>query len=224
MNNKQQPTPNFSQEESDKQPIYRIGLTGGISTGKTTVSHYLDRGHHLPILDADIYAREAVDRNSPILIKIVKRYGPEVLLPDKTLHRKTLGDIVFAHPDEKKWLEAQIHPYVRDRFVSELGTLNATIAVLVIPLLFEADMTNFVNSIWVVSCSPEQQLQRLCDRDRLTPEQAQSRINSQIPLSQKIAAANSVLDNSSTVENLLHQVDSALKSIPYPFNKFNINY
>ncbi len=193
--------------------IYRIGLTGGISTGKTTVSEYLDRVHHLPILDADLYAREAVDRNSPILATIVQRYGKEILLRDRRLHRQKLGEIVFSHPEEKKWLETQIHPYVRDRFVEELATLSATIAVLVIPLLFEADMTDFVNSIWVVSCSPEQQLQRLCDRDRLSPEQARSRINSQIPLTQKIAAANVVLDNSSTVEHLLDQVDSALELI-----------
>ncbi|MGK7926128.1 MAG: dephospho-CoA kinase [Spirulina sp.] len=193
--------------------IYRIGLTGGISTGKTTVSEYLDRVHHLPILDADLYAREAVDRDSPILATIVQRYGQEILLPDRRLHRQKLGEIVFSHPEEKQWLEAQIHPYVRDRFVEALATLSATIAVLVIPLLFEADMTDFVNSIWFVSCSPEQQLQRLCDRDRLSPEQARSRINSQIPLTQKIAAANVVLDNSSTVEHLLDQVDSALELI-----------
>ncbi|MEM9538719.1 MAG: dephospho-CoA kinase [Cyanobacteria bacterium P01_E01_bin.42] len=207
-----------SQEgESKQQPItnniYRIGLTGGISTGKTTVSRYLDRVHHLPILDADIYAREAVNRNSPILDRIAQRYGAEILLRDRSLHRKKLGEIVFTHPDEKKWLETQIHPYVRDRFVAELATLRATIAVLVIPLLFESEMTNFVNSIWVVSCSPEQQLQRLRDRDGLSLEQSRSRIDSQMPLSQKVAAANIVLDNSSTVENLLHQVDTALKLI-----------
>lgn len=221
MNSKQQTANNkhFDKAAAElvevqcKQQTYRIGLTGGISTGKTTVSRYLDRVHHLPILDADIYAREAVDRNSPILAKIVQRYGREILFPDNTLHRKQLGNIVFAHPEEKQWLEAQIHPYVRDRFVTELATLSATIAILVIPLLFEADMTNFVNSIWVVSCSPTQQRQRLCDRDGLSPAQAQSRIDSQIPLSQKIAAANIVLDNSSTVENLLHQVDSAVKLI-----------
>ncbi|MEA5470541.1 dephospho-CoA kinase [Spirulina sp. 06S082] len=190
--------------------IYRIGLTGGISTGKSTVSQYLDRVHGLPILDADIYAREAVDRNSPILTTIAQRYGEGILLPDRCLQRQKLGEIVFSDPEERKWLEAQIHPYVRDRFVTELATLNATIAVLVIPLLFEADMTNFVNSIWVVSCSPEQQLQRLCDRDGISPEQARSRIDSQIPLTEKIAAANVVLDNSSTVEHLLSQVDAAL--------------
>jgi dephospho-CoA kinase len=193
--------------------IYRIGLTGGISTGKTTVSRYLDRVHHLPILDADLYAREAVKGDSPILATIVKRYGREILQTDNSLDRKKLGEIVFTHPEEKKWLEAQIHPYVRDRFVETLATLNATIAVLVIPLLFEADMMNFVNSIWVVSCSLEQQLQRLCDRDGLSREQARSRINSQMPLTQKVAAANIVLDNSSTVEHLLHQVDAALNSI-----------
>lgn len=184
-----------------------IGLTGGIGTGKTTISNYLAQHHQLPVLDADIYAREAVQPGSPILSEIFERYGVAVKLPDATLNRKGLGDIIFNHPDEKQWLEQQIHPYVRDRIQSELDTIIAPTLVLVIPLLFEAEMTDLVTEIWVVSCSPEQQLQRMMERDQLSLEQAQARINNQLPLEEKMARADVVLNNSSTLEALLQQVD-----------------
>ncbi|HEY9636804.1 MAG TPA: dephospho-CoA kinase [Coleofasciculaceae cyanobacterium] len=187
-----------------------IGLTGGIATGKTTVSNYLAHHHQLPVLDADIYAREAVQLGSPILSKIAERYGSDILLPDGALNRKRLGEIVFSNPTERQWLEQQIHPYVRDRFQSELDTLVAPTVVLVVPLLFEAGMTDLVTEIWVVSCSPQQQLMRLRERDRLSTEQAQVRLNSQLPLQEKVARANVVLDNSSTPKGLLKQVDLAL--------------
>ncbi|HEY9650866.1 MAG TPA: dephospho-CoA kinase [Coleofasciculaceae cyanobacterium] len=187
-----------------------IGLTGGIGTGKTTVSDYLAHRYQLPVLDADIYAREAVQLDSPILSKIFERYGSEMRLPEGTLNRKRLGEIIFSNLEERQWVEQQIHPYVRDRIEFQLDTLNAPIVVLVIPLLFEANMTDLVTEIWVVSCSPEQQLRRILGRDRLSPEQAQIRINNQLPLSEKIGRADSILDNSSTPEALLQQVDLAL--------------
>jgi len=192
-------------------PQRLIGLTGSIGTGKTTVSNYLANRYHLPVLDADIYAREAVQPGSPVLSKICDRYGLNVLLPDCTLNRKRLGEIVFNNSTERQWLEQQIHPYVRDRFQSELDTLVAPLVVLVVPLLFEAGMTDLVTEIWVVSCSPEQQLNRMMERDRLSLEQAQARLNSQLPIQDKIARADVVLDNSSTLETLLKQVDLALR-------------
>jgi dephospho-CoA kinase len=189
-----------------------IGLTGGIGTGKTTVSNYLAHRYQLPVLDADIYAREAVQINSPVLSKIFERYGSGVQLPDGSLNRKSLGSIVFSDPDERKWLEQQIHPYVRSRFESEVSSVVDPRVVLVVPLLFEANMTDLVTEIWVVSCSPEQQLRRMMERDRLSLEEAQVRLNSQLPLEEKIARADVILDNSSTPEALLKQVDLALLS------------
>jgi dephospho-CoA kinase len=189
-----------------------IGLTGGIGTGKTTVSKYLASHHHIPVLDADIYARDAVQLGSPVLGKIRERYGKNILLPDGTLNRKRLGEMVFSHHDERQWLEQQIHPYVRSRFQSELYTLADPTVVLVIPLLFEAGMNDLVTQIWVVNCSPEQQKRRISDRDQLTPEQALARINSQLPLEEKVAKADVILNNTFTPEFLLRQVDLALLS------------
>ena len=188
-----------------------IGLTGGIATGKTTVAEYLASAYALPILDADIYAREAVQPGSPILVNIVDRFGSEILLPDARLNRSQLGEIIFSDPTERRWLESQIHPYVRDRLQAEQQALaQHPILVMVVPLLFEAKMTDLVTEIWVVSCSQTTQRSRLSQRDRLTLAQAQARIDSQMPLTQKVAQAEVVLDNSATLESLLQQVDAAL--------------
>ncbi|MDV2992792.1 MAG: Dephospho-CoA kinase [Chroococcidiopsis sp. SAG 2025] len=188
-----------------------IGLTGGISTGKSTVSQYLANEYHLPVLDADIYAREAVQLGSPILNAIAQRYSTDILQADGTLNRQQLARIIFNDSTEKQWLEEQIHPYVRDRFEQEIKKLSVSTVVLVIPLLFEAEMTDLVTEIWVVSCLPQQQIGRLIQRDNLTLEQAQARINSQMPLSEKCDRADVVLDNSSTFEDLKQQVDLAIK-------------
>jgi dephospho-CoA kinase len=185
-----------------------IGLTGGIATGKTTVANYLASAYSLPILDADIYARDAVSVGSPILQAIAQRYGEQIILPDGNLNRQNLGEIIFHNQDERNWVESLIHPYVRERFVKEITAVPAPTLVLVVPLLFEAQMTDLVTEIWVVSCSEEQQLQRLIQRNNLTREQAQARIHSQLSLAEKVASADVVLYNTSTQEALLKQVDA----------------
>jgi dephospho-CoA kinase len=187
-----------------------IGLTGGIATGKTTVANYLASAYNLPILDADIYAREAVSVDSPILLEIAQRYGKEILLADGNLNRQKLGEIIFNNQEERNWVEGLIHPYVGDRFLEEIAVSSAQTLVLVVPLLFEAGMTHLVTEIWVVSCSEQQQLERLMRRNNLTLEQAQARIISQMPITEKIASADVVLDNSSTLEVLLKQIDTAI--------------
>ena len=188
-----------------------IGLTGGIGTGKTTVSNYLAKKYYLPILDADIYAKEAVAKDSSILNLIFNRYGDRVKLPDASLNRAALGEIIFNQPAEKQWLESQIHPYVRDRFERELLRLQNDTIVLVIPLLFEAQLTDIVTEIWVVSCDRDLQINRLRRRNGLLPEQAIARIDSQLPLSYKVAKADVVINNNSDLEYLYRQIDKAIK-------------
>ena len=194
-----------------------IGLTGGIATGKTAISSYLADTYKFPILDADIYAREAVHPGSPILNSIVERYGASILLSDGNLNRPELGNIIFCNPTERQWLEQQIHPYVRQRlveatqsYISQLSLVstNTLTLVLVVPLLFEANMTDLCTEIWVVYCSPSMQLERLIKRDGLTCDRANARIQTQLPLDQKCQKADVVLDNSSTLHSLLSQVDA----------------
>jgi dephospho-CoA kinase len=182
-----------------------IGLTGGIATGKSTVSDYLAQQYHWPVFDADIYARAAVLPGTAGLAAIVDRYGSELLLADDTLNRAKLGEIVFTYTNERQWLESIVHPYVRQCFDHDLSEITDT-AVAVIPLLFEANLQNIVSEVWVVTCSPQQQLDRLQTRNQLTLEQAQARIKSQMPLVAKVRLADVVLDNSGTTANLIEQI------------------
>jgi dephospho-CoA kinase len=185
-----------------------IGITGGIGTGKSTVTNYLQTEYHLPIWDADLYARSAVAIGSPILQAISQRYEAGILQSDGTLDRRRLGEIIFNDVNERQWLDAQIHPYVRHCFetaISQIATEAS--AVLVIPLLFEAKMTDLVTEIWVVSCDRSTQLHRIMARDRLDQAAAQIRIDSQMSLAEKIALADVNLDNSTNIADLERQID-----------------
>ncbi len=192
-----------------------IGLTGGIATGKSTVSDYLAQRHHLPVLDADLYARRAVEPGSLALAAIVARYGVALLHPDGTLNRGRLGEIIFNDPAEKTWLERQIHPVVRRCFGAAIAELfQAAVVVQVIPLLFEANLTDQVSETWVVICPLETQRQRLMQRNGLSTEEADARISSQMPLADKVVRADRVIDNSAALPALFRLVDEALQQFP----------
>jgi dephospho-CoA kinase len=188
-----------------------IGITGGIGTGKSTVTNYLQARYKLPIWDADIYARSAVAVGSPILAVIRQRYGDNILQPDGALDRRQLGEIVFSNVNERQWLEAQIHPYVRNCFEREIERLSPDgTAVLAIPLLFEAKMTDLVTEIWVVSCDRITQLNRIMTRDRIDESAAKQRTESQMSLADKQVLADVNLDNSTNITDLERQIDRQL--------------
>lgn len=197
----------------------RIGLTGGIATGKTTVSQYLVTQYRLPILDADGFARDAVQPGSIILDQIQRRYGDAIIQADGSLHRAALGQVIFADANERQWLEAQIHPVVRSALVHALQQpelQQSNIVVLDIPLLFESQMTDLASEIWVVTCRPEQQLQRLMQRNGLSQTAAEARIASQWPLKQKVSQADVVIDNSGSLEQLYQQLHLLLHPPLHP--------
>jgi dephospho-CoA kinase len=187
-----------------------IGITGGIATGKTTVSDYLKKAYGLPVLDADLYAREALTKD--LIAAIASRYGDRVLNSDRTLDRSALGKIIFQDATERRWLEAQIHPYVRDRLQAEAKQQASSTVIMVVPLLFETGMQAMVTETWVVSCTVEQQLERLVQRNHLSESEAKLRIASQMPLAQKIALADLVIDNSGSEAELFKQIDAAMHS------------
>jgi dephospho-CoA kinase len=190
-----------------------IGITGGIGTGKSTVSNYLQTRYNLPIWDADIYARSAVLVGSPILEAISKRYPADILQPDGTLDRRRLGEIIFNDLNERQWLETQIHPYVRNCFEIAISQLAPDgTAVLAIPLLFEAKMTDLVTESWVISCDRTTQLNRVMARDRIDRTAAEIRIDSQMSLADKIVLADVNLDNSTNIKDLERQIDLQFKN------------
>ncbi len=187
-----------------------IGLTGGIATGKTTVSNYLFQKYQIPILDADIYARDAVKFNTPIFQAIVTRYGQKIIDSKGELNRSILGDIIFNNSTEKQWLESLIHPFVYQCFIDNIKKLNQELIVLAIPLLFEAKMTDLVTEIWVVTCDYQQQIKRLILRNNLTEQMAIARINNQMPLEKKVILADYVIQNTDNLENLYQQIDNII--------------
>jgi dephospho-CoA kinase len=185
-----------------------IGITGGIATGKTTVSDYLHDTYGLPILDADIYARQALTGDR--LAKLSDRYGRLILDDQGNLDRRKLGAIVFESVSERKWLEALIHPYVQECLINAANRLAPSTVVMVIPLLFEAKMEGLVTETWAIACDPQQQLQRLMNRNHLLESEAKQRISSQMSQSEKIELADVVIVNSDNTEDLFFQVDNAL--------------
>lgn len=193
----------------------RIGLTGGIATGKSTVGLWLEQ-QGLPVLDADVYAREALSPDSEATHAVLKRFGSRVQAagsPEQraVIDRTALGGIVFHDTAEKAWLEALIHPLVRKRFEGELFTLrNEPTVVLMIPLLFEAGLEELCSEIWLVDCTEPQQLQRLMERDRLSRSEALARINAQWPMQLKRNQADQVLQNTQVESNLQRKIKNLI--------------
>lgn len=202
-------------------PQRRIGLTGGIASGKSSVGRLLaEQG--VPVLDADRFAREALAPGSPGARAVLLRYGAAVQgaagqasasgdAADAVIDRAALGRIVFADPAERQWLEQLVHPLVRQRFEQELaGLAAAPNVVLMIPLLFEAGLEGLCSTIWLVDCDDSQQLQRLMARDGLGEADARARIAAQWPLARKRPLADRLLDNRGGPEALAEQVERAL--------------
>ena len=184
----------------------RIGLTGGIATGKSSVGHWLAAVAGLPVLDADHYAREALAAGSPGAQAVLERYGAAVLTNpgaapgagegSGVLDRSALGRIVFHDPAERLWLEQLVHPQVRARFDQELAALaGAPVLVLMVPLLFEAGLTGLCSEVWLVDCDEDQQLQRLIARDHCSEAEARARIAAQWPLARKRPLADALISN-----------------------------
>jgi dephospho-CoA kinase len=184
----------------------RIGLTGGIASGKSSVGRLLEaRGW--PVLDADQYARDALAPNTPASAAVAAHFGG-VVGDASALDRNALGQIVFNDADARHWLEALVHPLVRERFLQELERHSqAPVVVLMIPLLFEAGLESLCSEIWLVDCTPEQQLARMMQRDGLTEEEAQARLLAQWPLARKRNLADQVIENSGALDQLVAAVN-----------------
>jgi dephospho-CoA kinase len=199
----------------------RIGLTGGIATGKSTVGQLLAERFGLPLLDADLFARGALAPGSPAARAVLARYGEPVAVKTvaagagDAIDRAALGRIVFADPVERRWLEQLVHPLVRQCFEAELQRLaHAPVVVLMIPLLFEAGLESLCSEVWLVTCSPETQLQRLIGRDGLLEHEARARIAAQWPLDRKQALADRLIHNDGDPEALEQQLAAALALNP----------
>ena len=191
----------------------RIGLTGGIATGKSSAARLLEQHHGLPVLDADLYARQALEPGQPATEAVLARFGTGVMSNSGVVDRRALGAIVFSNPDKRRWLEQLVHPIVRQRFDQELVRLaTKPVMVLMIPLLFESGLQALCTETWLVDCDENQQLQRLMARDQISKKEAQARINAQWPLSRKRPLADVVISNRGDGAALDAQLNAALKA------------
>jgi dephospho-CoA kinase len=185
-----------------------IGLTGGIATGKSTVSAEL-AALGATVIDADALAREVVAPGRPGLTAIVDRFGADVLLPDGSLDRARMGAIVFADDTARHDLERITHPRVRELMMRRIGealAADATLVVAEVPLLFETRSVDLYQGVMLVYAPTTLQLARLIARDGIDEQSARQRLAAQMPIDEKRDRATWIVDNSGTVEATLRQV------------------
>ena len=194
-------------------PQRRIGLTGGIASGKSSAGKLLQEKHRLAVLDADRYARAALAPGTTASQAVLNRYGQKLFCGDH-LDRKALGEIVFNNPNERLWLEQLVHPVVKQKMDQEIIKLSdAKAMVLMIPLLFETGLESLCTEIWLVDCDEKQQIERLITRDNCTNQQALARINAQWPLARKRLLADRVINNRNGSDELEIEVAVALNQL-----------
>lgn len=185
--------------------MLKVGLTGGIGCGKSTVAKIF-ADLNIPVLDADEIAHRLVDKGQPTLAQIQQEFGEDILNPDGALNRKKLRELVFSEPAQKQKLEAIIHPLVYQSLQSALEQLHAPYCIISIPLLFETGMTHFVDRILVIDCPVETQVERVKVRDKLCAEIIQSIIDHQVSRAYRQAKADDLIDNSDADYGLAEQV------------------
>jgi dephospho-CoA kinase len=177
----------------------RIGLTGGIASGKTTVANFFaDLG--VPVIDTDVIAREVVTAGAPALAEIRTAFGEEVFKDDGSLDRQAMRKIVFADDGKRRQLESILHPRIREAAVSEALSITYPYMIIVVPLLVESPMKAFVDRVLVVDCSEEVQLRRLLSRDAENEEQARRIIAAQASRDERLAIADDVVHNDGGLE------------------------
>lgn len=198
------------------QKPYKIGLTGGIACGKSLVRKFLfDSG--IESIDADEIVHDILQNDSTIIQKITDLFGTDILKEDGGIDRKKLAIIVFPDPEKLKKLENIIHPETYKRINSFINNTKNDIVVVVIPLLFETNRQGLFDSVWLVKSDTEHQIDRLKLRDDMSKEEANQRIASQMPQELKIALANIVIENTSSIEDLENNVKSLIDEIRSKF-------
>jgi len=185
--------------------MLKIGLTGGIGCGKSTVARIFEQ-LKTPVIDADKIAHQLVTSGQPALTQIQQDFGIRVFKPDGSLDRKKLSEIVFSDLKQKQKLESILHPLVYQFIQAKIKQLNTPYCIICIPLIFETNMTHLVDRILVVDCSVETQIERVRKRDNMTIERIQPIIDSQVSRAFRKAHANDLIDNSVTDDRLAEEV------------------
>ena len=189
-----------------------VGLTGGISSGKSTVSSYLKQ-LKIPVIDADEVARKVVEPNSQGAREIRKTFGSDVFEEDGSLNRQKLGALIFSNAENRQKLDDLLQPLIKIMILDEIEEYRQkgeTMIVLDLPLLFEKYYEELCEEIIVVYIPKELQLERLMKRNQYTKQEALSRIDSQLSIEEKRKRATVLFDNQGTIQQLYHQVEQWL--------------
>lgn len=174
--------------------MYVVAITGGIGSGKTTIANqFAELG--IDVVDADVIAREVVKPGAPALAAIAAHFGPDVITPDGQLDRRGLRERVFSDPDAKAWLNALLHPLIRQEMLRRCAAARSPYCLLVVPLLVENKLTGLANRVLVIDVDEATQIERTCRRDGVSRAQAQAILAAQASRAERLAAADDVLDN-----------------------------
>lgn len=174
--------------------MYVVAITGGIGSGKTTIANqFAELG--IDVVDADVIAREVVEPGTPALAAIADHFGPDVITPDGQLDRRRLRERVFSDPSAKAWLNALLHPLIRSQMQRQCAAARSPYSLLVVPLLVENKLTGLANRVLVVDVDEATQIERTCRRDGVTSEQAKAIIAAQASRSERLTAADDVIEN-----------------------------
>ena len=178
----------------------RIGLTGGIASGKSTITEYIRTYKKIPILDADNLSRELIKPNTTGYKKILDHFGNQIInecSSEKTINRKLLRKIIFKDKKNREWIQKLIHPLIKEKMIEECNKYKKNkIILLVVPLLFEAKFEDICSEIWLVKCTEEQQIKRLVKRDKISEKEACAIIKLQLNFAAKTNLSDVILDNS----------------------------
>lgn len=190
-----------------------IGLTGGIGTGKSTVSNYL-REHNFAIVDADLISRQVVEPGKPLLKEMEQAFGSGIINEDGSLNRKGLASIVFNDVEQRKLMDSIMHKEIlaeMRRCMEEYRQQNIHQGIIIdAPLLFEIGLEKWCGQVWLVTADMDIRIQRVCVRDNAKPEEVEARIRNQMSDDEKKKLSDEILDNSGTLENLHHQLAQLL--------------
>jgi len=184
---------------------FTVGLTGGIACGKSTVAR-LFQEHGVDVVDADEIVRQLITQDTEIIAAIIEHFGPQYLLKDGRLDRKSLRERIFSSSEDKAFLEQLLHPRVREELENSKRKFSSPYGILVIPLLIEAHMKNLVDRVLVVDLPLEQQIQRIMNRDHIDREQAELAIMNQLPASERRLHADDMIENTMPMHELKQAV------------------
>ena len=186
--------------------MFVVGVTGGIGSGKTTVTNLFQQ-HDIVVVDADVIARHIMDKGGEALAAVSDRYGQQALLEDGTLNRAWLRERIFQHPEDKQWLNELTHPLIRQQILTQLQKAQSPYVILSAPLLVENRLTKLCDRVLVVDVTEATQLERTQQRDDVSADQVQSIMNAQASREQRLQAADNIINNEADEAQLVAQVE-----------------